>query len=240
MKIRRSMILALGLTLLMVLSMCLTASAESSGYDWESRFNGSEIVSNFDSSEVAKAVSDLQPGDSVSFEVSYVNEYDGDTDWYLENEVVQTLEATAGTSASNGGYTYELSHTDSNGTTETLFSNDKVGGDYSTPNGMRGLEQATNALDEWFYLETLGHNESGKVTLKVAFEGETQANEYMDTEGELDLRFAVEIPETDKRIVKTGDATMLNLWTAVCLLAAALLVILAVFSYRRDRKGGDL
>lgn len=239
MKIRRSTILALSLTLLMVLSMSFTASAETSEYEWESHFNGKTIESNFNSNEVADAVSNLEPGDEVTFEVSYVNDYNGDTDWYLENKVVKTLEA-ASPKTRGGGYTYELTHTDSNGTTETLFSNDTVGGDYSTPNDMKGLEQATNALDEWFYLETLGYNDSGKVTLKVAFEGETQANDYMDTDGELDLRFAVEIPETDKRIVKTGDATMLNLWTAVCLLAAALLVILAVFSYRKDRKGGDL
>lgn len=237
MKIRRSTILALSLTLLMVLSMSFTVSAESSEYEWESHFNGKTIESNFDSNEVADAVSNLQPGDDVTFEVSYVNDYNGETDWYLENKVVKTLEATTGTNASGGGYTYELTHTDSNGATDVLFSNERVGGE-ATPNNMEGLEQATNALDEWFYLETLEHNESGKVTLKVAFEGETQANDYMDTDGELDLRFAVELP--DKKVIKTGDATMLNLWTAVCLLSAVLFLILAVFSRRKDRKGGDL
>lgn len=237
MKIRRSTILALSLTLLMVLSMSFTVSAESSEYEWESHFNGKTIESNFDSNEVADAVSNLQPGDDVTFEVSYVNDYNGETDWYLENKVVKTLEATTGTNAIGGGYTYELTHTDSNGATDVLFSNERVGGE-ATPNNMEGLEQATNALDEWFYLETLEHNESGKVTLKVAFEGETQANDYMDTDGELDLRFAVELP--DKKVIKTGDATMLNLWTAVCLLSAVLFLILAVFSRRKDRKGGDL
>lgn len=237
MKIRRSTVLALGLTLIMVLGMTVTASAESTGYEWESRFNGSSVVSNFNSTEVAEKISSLQPGDEVTFEVSYVNNYNGDTDWYLENKVVKTLEATQGTNASGGGYTYELTHTNSAGTTETLFSNSRVGGE-ATPNNMKGLEQATNAMDEWFYLETLGYKKSGKVTLKVAFEGETQANDYMNTNGEVDLRFAVEIPETERR-VKTGDTTMLNLWTAVCLCSAVLLLILAAFSRRRDRKGGD-
>lgn len=245
MKIRRSTILALSLTLVMVLSMTVTAAAESTDYEWESRFNGTKIVSNFDSTEIAEAVTNLQPGDDVTFEVSYTNEYNGETDWYLENTVVKTLEKTQGTNAEGGGYTYELIHEDSNGESETLFSNEKVGGE-ATPNNMEGLEQATNALDDWFYLETLGYQDSGKVTLKVAFEGETQANEYMDTDGELDLRFAVEIPETDKRIIKTGDNTTLGIWSAVCILAAVLLLILAVFSRRKDkkaaidRKGGDL
>ena len=249
MKVRRSAILALSLTLMMVLGMTFTAGAESNEYEWESRFTGTRIVSNFDSNEIADKVSDLQPGDEVTFEVSYVNEYKGDTDWYLENEVVKTLEATEGTNASGGGYTYELSHTDSTGATDVLFSNERVGGE-ATPNNMEGLEQATNALDDWFYLETLGYKKSGKVTLKVAFEGETQNNEYMNTNGALDLRFAVEIPETDKRIVKTGDDSPLGLWSAACILAAALLLILAVLSRRKDRraaagdnadmKGGDL
>ena len=245
MKIRKTSLLALSLTIIMVIGMTFSASAESTDYEWESTFTGTRIVSNFDSNEVADAVTNLQPGDDVTFEVTYTNEYNGDTDWYLENEVVQTLEKTAGTSASGGGYTYELIHEDSDGKTETLFSNERVGGD-ATPNDMEGLEQATNALDEWFYLETLSKGESGKVTLKVAFEGETQANDYMDTEGKLDLRFAVEIPATDKKIVKTGDESMLGLWSVVCMLAAALLLILAVFSRRRDkraaaeRKGGDL
>ena len=240
MKIRRSIVLVLGLTVMMILGMTFSAGAESAEYEWESTFDGDRIESNFDSSKIAEAVSDLQPGDDVSFEISYTNEYDGDTDWYLENEVVQTLEKTKGTNAQNGGYTYELLHTDKDGETTTLFSNERIGGE-ARPNDMEGLEQATNALDEWFFLETLGYGESGSVTLNVAFEGETQANDYMDTDGELDLRFAVEIPESgSKRIIKTGDATMLNLWTAVCLAAAVLLLILAVFSRRKDKKGGDL
>jgi len=238
MKIRRSL-MALSLAALMTAGMTMTVSAETAQYEWESVFNGNSIVSNFDTEEIAEAVSNLQPGDDVTFEVSYRNEYDGDTDWYLENEVVKTLEKTQGTNASGGGYTYSLVHKDSDGAEETIFSNERVGGE-AKPNDMEGLEQATNAVDEWFFLETLGYGESGTVTLKVAFEGETQANDYMDTDGELELRFAVEIPENGgKRRVDTGDNSMLTLWSAACLAAAGLLIILAVFSRRRDKRAAE-
>ena len=245
MKIRRSAVLALSLTLVMMFS-ALTVNAESQTFEGHSTFNGSKIVSDFNSGQVAEAVTNLQPGDDVTFTVNYTNKYDGDTDWYLENSVVKTLEKTQGSNASGGGYTYELTHVDSNGVSQTLFSNERVGGEYVTPNKREGLEQATNALEDWFYLEKLAPDKSGKVILKVAFEGETQANDYMDTNGELDLRFAVEIPTSGgTRIINPGDNTMLKLWTAILLLSAVLLFILAAFSRRRDRRaagaeeGGD-
>lgn len=243
MKIRKSALLTLTLTLMMIICLALPAYATTQSFKGKSTFDGNKIKSNFNSGEVAQAVSNLQPGDDMKFTVSYTNNYNGETDWYLENEVVKTLEKTKGTNAKNGGYSYELIHTDSNGNRRTLFSNGSIGGE-ATPDGMQGLEQATNALDEWFFLEKLGYKETGKVTLKVALEGETQANDYMDTDGELDLRFAVEVSKSGSgsggRRVNTGDTTMLKLWTAVCLMSAALLFILAAFSRRRDRKGGDL
>ena len=113
---------------------------------------------------------------------------------------------------------------------------------------MQGLEQATNALDDWFYLQTLSQGESGKLTLNVAFEGETEVNDYMDTNGSLDLKFAVELTRKDASAtgpgnnskkssgVNSGDSSNLMLWTAFCAVAAALLLILALFSIRRDRK----
>ena len=83
----------------------------------------------------------------------------------MENSIVQTLEKTSarkkvsGTGqAENGGYTYELTHYDKNGNKEVLFSNDEVGGengvvpDLKSGKEMEGLEPATNALDEWFYI----------------------------------------------------------------------------------------
>ena len=169
---------------------------------------------------------------------------------YMENTVIKTLEKTAqskkhveGTGAAEGGgYTYELIHIDKNGKQSVLFSNKRVGGE-AKPGNMEGLEQATNALDDWFYLETLGKNESGKVILNVAFDGETEVNDYMDTDGELNLRFAVELTKT-KKVVKTGDYSNMIMWASIALISGVLLLALAFISRRMDTKaeagkGGD-
>ena len=255
MKQIRNKLLLLLTAALMIAMMTTSVFAESTSGSGTCYFDGDEIVSDFSSGTIADSVSNLQPGDDVTFTVDYTNKDSHDTDWYMETSILRTLEKTdaakktvEGTgTAENGGYTYELIHTDSDGKDTVLFSNDKVGGE-SKAGGMQGLEQATNALDDWFYLETLGEGESGSLTLNVAFEGETEVNDYMDTSGSLDLKFAVELTRKDAPADKkhksgkpgssadTGDNNYLLVWTAICAAAAILLLILAFFSIRRDRK----
>ena len=147
--------------------------------------------------------------------------------------------------AENGGYTYSLTHTDKNGKETVLFSNDKVGGD-AKPANMEGLEQATNALDDWFYLQTLGQGESGKVTLYVKFDGETEVNDYMDTDGEVILRFAVEltkmgVPDKEKgpshQQTKTGD--YFPLWPFLLMILAGIALLVLLLMKRRRDEGGE-
>ena len=247
----------LALTFILILGMTVSASAESYDYDGICTFTGGRMVSSFSNAEVAKAVENLQPGDEVTFTVEYKNLYDGSTDWYMENSIVRTLERTsaakkhvAGTGTpEGGGYTYELIQTDSSGSTNVLFSSDRVGGEnasggeYSIINNKNkereGLEPATNALEDWFYIDTLGKGASGKVVLHVAFDGETEVNDYMDTDGELNVRFAVELPQTattSARAVKTGDQSRLLMWAAIGLCGGILMLILVFLSRKKDRK----
>lgn len=242
---RRSRAFIIMLALTMILSGMMIVNAESESYNGTAVFTGSKIESSFSSGTIAAAVSDLQPGDDVTFTVEYTNAYDKDTDWYMSNEVLQTLEkstdarkVTGVGSAENGGYTYELVHYDKNGEETVLFSNAEVGGE-EKPNNMEGLEQATNALDDWFYIQTLSKNETGKVKLHVAFEGETEVNNYMDTSGGLELKFAVEIHDSPGRKVKTGDNTGILLWTTVLLLSSVLMFILVALSRRKDLKTAE-
>ena len=242
------------ITALFMTGTCV--SAQSSNIDGSCYFDGSRIVSDFDSGVVATAITDLQPGDDVTFTVKYTNEFEESTDWYMSNKVLQTLEKAnnakkvEGTGqAENGGYTYQLIHTDNNGNSNVLFDNSKVGGE-AKPLNMQGLEQATNALDEWFYIQTLAKGESGVVTLKVAFEGETEVNDYMDTKGEVMIKFAVELtPKTAAKTkhykgngVATGDSANLWPWILAMLAAGLLLLLLALRSRRKDdeaQRGGD-
>ena len=249
---------AMAMSLVMILGMTSVSLAESYDYDGTCSFNGSKMVEDFDSGKVADMVSDLQPGDDVVFTVEYKNTCDESTDWYMENSIVKTLERTdqarkkvSGTGqAENGGYTYELIQYDRTGAKNVLFSNSKVGGDEGTitaENGeeLEGLEPSTNALEDWFYIDTLKKGESGSVELHVAFDGETEVNDYMDTDGELNVRFAVELtpegttPGRPGKTVKTGDQSGLLMWAAIGVVAGLLLLVLAFFSRKRDERSED-
>lgn len=243
------------LLIVCIMSVLIAAEcsfAESKKYNGKAYFDGKAVKSTFKTGEVADAISELQPGDDVTFRVKYTNRHKEETDWYLENEVLQTLEKAdaarkvpEGTGTpENGGYTYELIHKDKNGKKQVLFSNSKVGGE-AKPADMEGLEQATNALDDWFYLQSLGYKESGELTLSIKFDGETEVNDYMDTNGGVMLRFGVEIKKHNKNSeepeykqkVKTGDYNMLALYAAMAMIGLILLII--VWRRMRSEQGGD-
>ena len=171
------------------------------------------------------------------------------------NTVLETLEKN-NNQAENGGYTYLLKNVGYDGTETILFNNDKtVGGTNSNEKGYtipEGLKQATNATGEFFFIQTLAAGESGKTILHVSFDGESEVNDYMDTQGALMVQYAVEpvqkITKTEKKNkvktvyshAKTGDP--MSLLKVILIMSAALLVaILAIFSWRRDRrkKEGD-
>lgn len=253
-KIKKMTALLIVCTLL-VMAFAVPASAESMNVKGKSSFNGKDIISDFDNKEIADAVTNLQPGDDITFTVTYTNDYEVPTDWYMETEILKTLEAVG--SAENGGYTFILTHTDSKGNSQTLFSNENVGGDKGTikvigPDGKeyekKGLEPATNALEDWFFLQTLAKDESGTVTLQVVFDGETEVNDYMDTDGKLAIRFATELEKqsVNKSISKhinktvktsapqTGDPT--DLFLPLIVMAAGIILLLVAAKKRRDSR----
>ena len=243
----------LALMIAMIAGSALSVSAESYDYtdkDFHCYYQKGAMSTNFTASDIAQAVENLQPGDDMTFKVKYQNKSGDTTDWYMENKAAKTLEQTRERrlqvsgigDAENGGYSYELIHVDKSGAEDVLFNSegiDKVFGSKADEEitSREGLKQATNALEDWFYIQTLEPGESGEVILKVALEGETEVNDYMDTDGELNVRFAVEKPEQKTRkIVKTGDYNNITKWVAVMLAAGVLLIILAIFSKKKDRK----
>ena len=69
-----------------------------------------------------------------------------------------------------------------------------VGGDYGFEDRI-GLHEATDNLEEFFFLDTLNSGESGVVTLTVSLEGETQGNIYQNTAARIQMNFAVELKD---------------------------------------------
>lgn len=241
-KIHLSMILTLAV--LMVMSLAISVSAESYKAEGHCYFNeaGNDIVCDFDADTLVKNMSELEPGDDFTFRVEFSSRYKDKTHWYMRNEVLKTLEEEYDR-ANNGGYTYRLTHippADSGKRKQVLFSNEEVGGEYKMPaddpTDGEGLHQATNATEEWFYIEDLTKGQKAYTELYVKFDGESEVNDYMDTAGKLMVAYAVE-KDTVKpgRKVKTGDDTDL-LTPVLTMIAALLLLILTFISFRKDRK----
>ena len=197
-------------------------------------FTGKEMVSSFDSNKLAVSVSEMQPGDEVTFSVNIKNDSDISTKWYMSNDVLSSLE-DAQSVAENGGYTYILTYTDPDGKEDTIYSSTSVGGEKETTAG-KGLNEATNSLDDFFSLDTLEPGENGAVNLTVGLDGESQGNIYQDTLAKLMMNFAVEdnsSPTTPNPPtyntpprVKTGEV-----WSAASIFTFILGVVLLILAF---------
>lgn len=151
------------------------------------------MESSFKTSDINDTIYGIQPGDNAIVELSLKNENETPTDWYMTNKVLYSLEdRSANSGASGGAYTYRLVYTDKDNNESVLFDSDTVGGDQNS-GGREGLREATAGLEDYFYLDTLDTGDSGKITLEVALEGETQGNDYQNTLADLQMNFAVEL-----------------------------------------------
>ena len=232
-KIIRTLLLS-GLIAALCGSMCFAQNTKFTG---SCKYKNGKITSDFTSETFAASLKNLEPGDSVDYTITYTNETNGLTRWYMKNSVLETLEENK-KQAENGGYTYVLKNIGPDKTETVLFDNSEVGGENIT-NKLQGLKQATNATGEYFFIQNLKAGQSGTTVLRVEFDGETEVNDYMDTYGKLMVAYAVETDETKTSTtsVKTGDPV--QMWKLYALGGAALIaIILLIFSWRKDRKKG--
>ena len=225
-----------------------------------------KLTEDHSAAEMNSAVYELQPGDDVTITLNLKNDNGAASNWYMTNQVLQSLEETAGSGAVGGAYEYELVYTDPAGIPEVLFTSDTVGGEN---NGSRvGLKAATSGLEDFFYLDTIGSGQTGVVTLRVALDGETQGNDYQNTLASLQMNFAVDtttvntqtltqtvqgqpVPVDDTnnpnaddaggnsgrtQIVRTGDENDLLPYIAAAGISGGLLLILALFGWKEQRK----
>ena len=216
-------ILCLAMTVIMAAGVHTTAFAkDSQGADrWQVNFTGGKMDSNFKSSDVTDELANIQPGDSIELKVQLKNSDSTDTDWYMTNEVIQTLE-DAQSSAEGGAYEYKLTYVGSDNAEKVLYDSSTVGGEGASKAG-EGLKQIDNSTQEYFYLGRLASNNTGTVHLTVGVEGETQGNGYQLTLAKLRMNFAVEKVSAGKTItknkivkttntVKTGDTARILLF----------------------------
>lgn len=168
---------------------------------WYVEYNKSgRMDDNYTQKSWADNVSSLQPGDDITLTVEMRHTNDKAGDWYLTNEVLKSLEEG---DAQGSAYGYTLSY-EGPSNSRVLYESKTVGGIGSS----EGLAEATNAMDDYFFLGTLEKGEKGSVTLNVSLDGETEGNAYFDTLAQLRLKFAVEessVTPTEKEKKKTEE-----------------------------------
>mgnify|MGYP001622943366 CR=1 FL=1 len=214
--------------------------------DWSVTFNGDGMESSFSSQEMADEIYGILPGDSIELKVNVQNDSREDTDWYMSNEVIKSLEE--GSTAQGGAYGYQLRYVNAAGEETVLFDSDTIGGD-----------EGEEALQD-----RLGSDQGGTVYLTVALDGETQGNDYQNTLAQLQMNFATEIvepdtvqgedkvinrtvKEADKTVyrtqrVKTGDESQTLLYSAIALVSGLVLLGLGVMALKKkkNREEGEL
>lgn len=259
-----------GLAALGLLVPALPVRAETYYGDdgWNVVFTSeSSMESSFRTADINDVVGGMQPGDNVIITLDLKNENQTATDWYMRNEVLYSLEDRSANRETGGGaYTYRLAYTDKNGEVETLFDSDTVGGESAADTISRmgeGLKGATNALKDYFYLDTLEQGAGGVITLEVALDGETQGNDYQNTLADLQMNFAVELqadePGPGRRsskepdnpgtaeeplssvnrtgVVRTSDNSRILLYTALSGICGFVLLAWCIFRCREHKKG---
>lgn len=163
--------------------------------NWQVTFTGNALQSNFTTATIQESIHGMQPGDDANFEIHLSNNYSTAVDWYMENKVFKSFEDTS--VAKGGAYSYDLTYYPTSGAPVLLYTSNTVGGEGAAADGKTvGLYQATDALDEYLYLEQIPSGGRSRVLLHVKLDGETQINSYQDTEAALQIDFAVELPET--------------------------------------------
>ena len=231
-------------------------AVEQEGRDgWKAEFTGKAIESNFTSSTFAEEISGLEPGDTIRIKIAVKNSSENGTDWYMSNEVLESLEDAS--PAKGGAYQYELSYEGSKDSV-VLYSSGSVGGENVSGAG-EGLHEATDSLEQFFYLDHLDGGKEGYITLVVGLNGESQVASYQNTLARLRLNFAVEetagnggggsssggggdtSPSPGSAVyspgaVQTGDPGGMALWSGLALVSGLLLLVCAVVSFRRERR----
>ncbi len=175
----------------------MVAQAEEVGVDWTVTYTGSSIESNYEEkygSSTHATISDAMPGDTLYYEVTYVNGTSAAATFYMNAGVVATLEA--GSEATGGAYSYNITN---NGT--TIFNSNTVGGDNTTTVGLDQVDQGESA---YLSLGSVAAGESGVVRVSISLDGNTQDNSYMSTLASLDIQFGAE-PTSD---ADSGESTV--------------------------------
>ena len=232
-------VIAILLVLCLAVSLGVTAMAADGS--WTVTFTANKTMDkSYTADELKAALSDMQPGDSATLTFSLRNESTSNTTWYINNEVTDSLERSE--EISSGAYTYQLAYTDPSGAIHMLYDSDEVNAE-GTNQG--GLSDATETLDDWAALGKINAGENATVTLKVTLDGETQANNYQDSDATIVISFAAEVEQTttttttNTNVVKTGDEFNMPVMAVIAGGSGLLFLALAIWSVVARKKNKE-
>lgn len=252
----KKQILAIALGLVLLFTAGTAALAADDGGQWEVSYaGGKQLESDYAFSGLADKVFQMQPGDEIELTANLSNKDSAASNWYMTNKVIKTLEEAEHTVA-GGAYTYRLTYQGPGDAEELeLYNSQRVGGETTQgralADGRIGLEQATEGLEDWLYLDTLGSGQAGVVRLRVALDGESQGNAYQDTLARLQLNFAVDpvteynrtetrtdnrTQQRELRIVRTGDVNEALPFIILAGVSGLLLLILGLMGLAEKKR----
>ena len=78
------------LCFLLASSVSVWAEDRQGASGWQVTFDGKKMESNFTSADMSNEAGAMQPGDSVELTVTIKNTFDGQADWYMKNEVLES------------------------------------------------------------------------------------------------------------------------------------------------------
>ena len=195
------------------------------------RFDGNTLKSSFSAADLTGAVSQLEPGDFVTFTITLLNDSSISGDWFMRSDIIKSFEDSS--PASGGAYSYDLVYIAPDGTSTPLYTNALVGGEGAA--GGEGLRDVGESLKNYFYIGTLAARQQGTVRLVIGLDGETQGNNYQNTLADLQMGFAVE-PTGQSTSVRTGDETRILPWLIGAAVGGLGLLTVAVIRLRAGRK----
>lgn len=238
--------LAMAVTLLVGASFSVQAEDYQGEDGWKVTFDGKKMENSFTSSDIDSAIYDILPGDSIEIHLDLQNTSKKDADWYMTNEVLQSLEDSKNV-AEGGVYTYVLTYVNPKGEDRMLYSSESVGGEKDSAAG-EGLHEADDSLKDYFFLDSMEAGKSGEIVLKVGLEGETQGNDYQNTLARMQMNFAVEptvegsnttVTKKIIKTIKTGDNAQVMVFVGVTFLAGLTCLIVAITKMKKRDDNQD-
>lgn len=203
-KVYKNLIIAAAFSFIGFMCFSNEAKAEEHKLEWDITYTqDQQLTSTFDASKAK--FDDVMPGDTIVYQVNMINNYSGSADFFMEANVLKTLELGDGnnqTGAANGAYEYYIV---SSQLEMPVFSSDTVGGDTDFDDVV-GLSQISGQENAFLSLGTVEAGKSGNVVITIKLDGNTQDNSYKSQLGQLQFVFGAE--PTDS--VRTGNDTIVE------------------------------